>query len=172
MVAIAAKVGLPPPPPLVPGGGGRGGATTTTTATAPAAVAAAAAPPVPANKATDLGTPYDGRLEVTPDAQTVSYPLPDGQVFSLTDIFLQNPDGDSGRLRVQRGKTTILSLRLENFRDLDYHFVTPIALSSGQAFTMKVSCENQAQPAAGGQPGQAAKDCTPGIYASGTQRIS
>ena len=61
---------------------------------------------------------------------------------------------------------------MENFRDLDYHFVTPIALSSGQALTMKVSCENQAQPAAGGQPGQAAKNCTPGIYASGMQRIS
>ena len=144
MAAIAAKVGLPPPPPLVPGGGGRGGATTTTTATAPAAVAAAAAPPVPANKATDLGTPYDGRLEVTPDAQTVSYPLPDGQVFSLTDIFLQNPDGDSGRLRVQRGKTTILSLRLENFRDLDYHFVSPLVFSAGQTLTLAVDCTNGA----------------------------
>jgi len=142
MAAIAAKVGLPPPPPLVPGGGGGRGATTTTTAPAPAAASAASAPPVPANTATDLGTPYDGRLEVTPDAQTVSYPLPDGQVFSLTDIFLQNPDGDSGRLRVQRGKTTILSLRLENFRDLDYHFVSPLVFSAGQTLTLAVDCTN------------------------------
>ena len=167
MAAIAAKVGLPPPPPLVPGGStDKGGATTTTTTPiAPATAAAAAgATPVAGNGATDLGTPYDGRLEITSDPQTASYTVPDGKVFSLTDIFLQNPQGDSGLLRIQRGKTTILSLRLENFRDLDYHFVSPLVFNSGQILTLAVDCKNPASPPA------APASCTPAATFNGFVR--
>jgi hypothetical protein len=178
MAAIAAKVGLPPPPPLVPGGKGGGATTTTTTVPAAVAAAAAAAPvaaPAASNAATDLGTPYDGRLEVTPDAQTVSYTVPDGRVFSLTDIFLQNPEGDSGRLRVQRGKTTILSLRLENFRDLDYHFVSPLVFSGGQTLTLAVDCANGAAAtatttAASSTTTTKPKACTPAATFNGFLR--
>jgi hypothetical protein len=154
IASLAAKVGAPPPAPLVPGGAG--GATTTTTAPI---TAGAAATPEAANGATDLGTPTDGRLEATPDAQTASFPVPDGKVFSLTDIFLQNPQADSGLLRVQRGKTTILSLRLENFRDLDYHFVSPLVFTAGQTLTLAVECAN---------PAPAAKNsCTPAMTFNG-----
>jgi hypothetical protein len=126
--------------------------------------------------------PLDLRLPAKPTTfapgqqATASTTVPSSNIgttnWSLTDLVLENPRGDTGSLFIQRDNTVLFELRMENFRDLDYHFVTPIALSSGQALTMKVSCENQAQPAAGGQPAQAAKNCTPGVYASGTQRIS
>jgi hypothetical protein len=129
-----------------------------------------------------LAAPLDLRLPAKPTTfapgqqATASTTVPSSNIgttnWSITDLILENPRGDTGSVFIQRDNTVLLELRLENFRDLDYHFVTPIALSSGQAFTMKVSCENPAQPAAAGQAAQAAKDCTPGVYASGTQRIS
>ncbi|MEA2564860.1 MAG: hypothetical protein QOD49_37 [Actinomycetota bacterium] len=136
----------------------------------------------PAIPAVALAAPLDLRLPAKPTTfapgqqATASTTVPSSNIgttnWSITDLILENPRGDTGSVFIQRDNTVLLELRLENFRDLDYHFVTPIALSSGQAFTMKVSCENQAQPAAAGQAAQVAKDCTPGVYASGTQRIS
>ncbi len=107
-----------------------------------------------------LGTPFDGRLQTGPGAQTVSYPVPAGKVFSLTDIFLQNPQGDRGLLTVKRGDATLLSVRLENFRDLDYHFVSPMVFTAGQQLILAVQCENQAGGAG----------CTPAAYYGGFLR--
>jgi hypothetical protein len=136
-------------------------------------------PPVPVVAA---AAPLDLRLPAKPTTfapgqqASASTTVPSSNIgttnWSITDLILENPRGDTGSVFIQRDDTVLLELRMENFRDLDYHFVTPISLSSGQSFTMKVACENQAQPAAAGQPAQAAKNCTPGVYATGTQRIS
>jgi hypothetical protein len=91
-----------------------------------------------------LGKSVDGRLEATPESQTDSFVVPDGKVLSITDIFLQNPEGDSGSLRIQRDDKRLLVVRLDNFRDLDYHFASPLVFTAGQKFTLDVLCQNTA----------------------------
>jgi hypothetical protein len=144
IAGLAALVGAPKPPPLVPGGSsGEADEAATTTTTGPA-VAEDRGGLGGLGGLDELGTPRDGRLEATPEAQTVSYKVPAGEMFSLTDIFLQNPQGDSGLLRVQRGTTTLLTVRLDNFRDLDYHFVSPMVFAGGENLTLAVECANPA----------------------------
>ncbi len=73
---------------------------------------------------------------------STSFPITDGR-FALTDVVLQNPEADLGLLQIRRGATAVLfEVRMENFRDLDYHFVTPTIFDDGQAVTLTVDCEN------------------------------
>lgn len=150
---LAMATGQTVPPPIDP-------ATATTVTTATTVPAAVVKP----------GAPTDGRLEVNANRQVDSFTVPNGKVLSLTDLVLENPRGDSGELRVQRGNGTLLLLRLDNFRDLDYHFVTPVTFSGGQVLTLRVTCANTATPAGGGVAGAAAAPCTAALYFSGLTR--
>lgn len=76
--------------------------------------------------------------------------------LSVTDLVLQNPAGDKGTLTVSRAGTVLITLRLENFRDYDLHFVTPITVPAGQSLTMSVNCQNTGGTA-----------CTPAALISG-----
>jgi hypothetical protein len=128
-----------------------------------AAVAPAGTEPTPEEQEAALlaalGEPFDDRLAISPDAQTATYTVPADKQLSLTDVVLQNPDGDSGRVALQRGTNSLLVVRLENFRDLDYHFVTPVVFGPGQILTLQVTCENADN-----------KPCTPAAYYSGFLR--
>jgi hypothetical protein len=53
----------------------------------------------------------------------------------------------------------IASLRLENYRDLDFHFVTPIVVKAGQKLTFTATCTT-----GGSGP---SSPCTPSVYFSG-----
>ena len=68
-----------------------------------------------------LGNPVDGRL----DRDAPAGRRADGTLF-VTDFVFSNPNGAEGALVVLRNDTPLLQLRLENFRDYDLHFVTPI----------------------------------------------
>jgi hypothetical protein len=68
-------------------------------------------------------------------------PIPNGQQFLLTDIVFQNSAGDTGTIRVLRGTDILFEIGLNNFRDLDYHFVTPIVVPQGQGLTVAVACQ-------------------------------
>jgi hypothetical protein len=52
--------------------------------------------------------------------------------LSVTDLVFENPNGLTGDLKLQRfnAKTNrdevLLQLKLDNFRDLDFHFITPL----------------------------------------------
>jgi hypothetical protein len=51
----------------------------------------------------------------------------------LTDFLFSNPDPTgAGEIRLERDGQALFVLRLENFRDLDFHFVTPILVADGQ----------------------------------------
>jgi hypothetical protein len=63
------------------------------------------------------------------------------QTFALTDLILQNPSGDQGRIQVLINGTVILESALQNFRDLDFHFVAPYVVPEGQAITIQVACD-------------------------------
>lgn len=117
-------------------------------------------PPTPA--ATDAevaATSTDGRIEVTATAGTTRtgfFPVPSGRRLSVTDIVFQNPDGDAAQVTVLRGTAELMKLRAENFRDLDYHFVTPLVFNAGERLVLRIQCTSSSD-------GQ----CRIGIYYSG-----
>lgn len=139
------------------GGGAAAGAGATTDTTVPPAAAASGAG---AGSAAGLGTPFDVRLvsDSAPGATDRKvYKVPKGQQLSVTDVVLQNPGGDAGDLEIRRGDAVILRVNLSNFRDLDYHFVSPLSFKADQELVMAVSCTN---PAEGPR-------CTPAAYFAG-----
>jgi hypothetical protein len=95
-------------------------------------------PPVSPLAGNPLGSPTDGRL-----TGNATFKVPDKSTLSITDLVIENSNDDSGMLRVQRNGTDLLVLKLDNFRDIDYHFVTPITLTAGQRLVLVC------QPAAG-----------------------
>jgi hypothetical protein len=105
------------------------------------------------------GTSFGHRLSVTTgggSTRTDRYTVASGQVFVLTDIFLQNPQGDEGRLELVVDDRTLLTVALNNFRDLDYHMVSPIEVPAGRAISLRVTCRRAgtALDGAGGGGGQ------------------
>ncbi|MDQ3990389.1 MAG: hypothetical protein M3291_14585 [Actinomycetota bacterium] len=89
--------------------------------------------------------------------------LPDDRIFAVSDLVLQNPLGDSGILRILRqevdgNETILLEVGLDNFRDLDYHFVQPLSFAPGEEIALAVDCQN---PPGGRDP------CTPAASFSG-----
>jgi len=114
------------------------------------------APPTPATSPTvapgglPAGTPIDGRLAVDGSSQPSTK---FDQAYYLTDLVFANPSGRAGTLKLTRDSFVLITLRLENFRDLDYHYVTPIVVQKGQVLALKVSCSSGS--------------CDPSVYFSG-----
>jgi hypothetical protein len=106
------------------------------------------------------GPPGDNRLAATKCATTCapSFTVPKGVAVSVTDLVFQNPAADSGTVTLLRDKQTLLVEQLDNFRDLDFHFITPIVLNAGQKLVFNVQCNNKP---VGTAPAAA---CTPSIY--------
>lgn len=152
------------PIPSVPGGGG-GAATPVPTATpgptpppgeTPTPVATATpAPPTaaPTSGPGAEGIPRDGRLAndgSSPASATFD------TTYYLTDLVLANPSGRAGTLQLLRDSFVVLTLRLENFRDLDFHYITPIVVQPGQQLRLVASCTSGT--------------CDPSVYFSGFTR--
>lgn len=75
----------------------------------------------------------------------------------VTDLVFSNPSSTAvGEVQLRRDGQVLLALRMENFRDLDFHFVTPIVLAAGQQLSLVCS--------EGECPAQTA------VYISGFQR--
>ena len=93
------------------------------------------------------GTSADKRIAVDAgpgETKSGSWtPAGDGKQFDLTDIVMQNPKGDTGLLRIKRGNDILLESALENFRDLDFHFVAPYVFK-GADIVVEVECKNAA----------------------------
>ena len=168
LASLAAKVDA-----IAPGAGGGGGAATTTTTpggggvttatttTTPGSPTTTAAPP-PGGFVSPFGNPSDFRLTFEPanvppgPALDVTHPFTAS--FALTDLVLQNPRGDTGLITFRRGTNILFTSALENFRDLDLHFVAPYLFKSGETMMMSVICTAPGQ----GQPG-----CTPSASIGG-----
>jgi hypothetical protein len=100
-----------------------------------------------------LGNPIDGRLLLGQEAF-----VPTGTLF-VTDLVFSNPNGRTGAIILRREgddgtDITMIELDLENFRDLDFHFVTPIVVTSGRRLSMDLRCTS-------------AGECNPAILWSG-----
>jgi len=91
------------------------------------------------------GEPVDFRLApALPVTTTVVLQsnLPAGRTFLLSDVIVQNPASDIGRLRIQRGESTLVELGLQNFRADQHHFDTPVRFLPGQKVTVFIDCDN------------------------------
>jgi hypothetical protein len=64
--------------------------------------------------------------------------------FALTDVLLSNPQGDFGRVDLIIDGEVRLSHALENFRDLDFHYVTPIQVTD--FVEIEVQCRTPGEP--------------------------
>ena len=127
----------PKPGSSAAGGGGGGGGGNPS----PGASGDVTVTPAPSGQ-----TPVDGRLTTTTQLSS-----PSGTI-SITDLVFSNAEGATGDLTLQRTgtdgtATPLLVLRLENFRDLDFHFVTPITVRTGETVTLVASCSPTCQPA-------------------------
>ncbi len=90
------------------------------------------------------GTAYAARLRGG-DSLVIT-----GDGLSVTDLVFENPNAFSGDLKLSRitaksGEQVLLSLKLENFRDLDFHFIAPLTFQKSDA--MKLTCKLDSEPA-------------------------
>jgi len=108
------------------------------------------------------GDPWSARLAINPSSKPLesSITVPQGGGLAVTDLVFENPNGNSGTVylvRRQSGKDdqVLMTIRLENFRDLDFHFVTPVVFKENQ--TMTFSCS----------PDPSNSKCDAAVYYSG-----
>jgi len=76
---------------------------------------------------TDAGFP-PAAARIRADRNPTPVESSEDKTLFVTDLVFSNPDGESGPVRLRRNGESLLSLQLENFRDLDFHFVTPIVV--------------------------------------------
>lgn len=98
---------------------------------------------------TTVTTPFSRRLAATTAKgadSTTSYLVPAKRQLNMTDLVFENPQGDFGTLTLTRGTSVLYDLGLENFRDNDYHFVSPIVIKAGDDVTMTVHCTRPGRP--------------------------
>jgi hypothetical protein len=97
-------------------------------------------------------TPYSQRLNTAIGAGGISddhFTVAAKTTFLMTDVILQNPQGDAGRADILVNGQTVLTVSLANFRDLDYHLVTPIEALAGQVVQLHTLCVTPGPPLAG-----------------------
>ncbi|GAA1906835.1 hypothetical protein GCM10009716_15880 [Streptomyces sodiiphilus] len=135
-----------------PGGGGD------SSGTDPGAPGGPGGPAAPASARAEVQSRAGGGTETV----TV-YTVPGASVFHLTDIVVQNPQGDAGSLTLSSRGESLLSLALENFRDSDYHFVTPILVPAGGEITVTLNCREVGRPVGASTPSQ----CNEAVFISG-----
>ncbi|MER7167205.1 hypothetical protein ABT336_14190 [Micromonospora sp. NPDC000207] len=75
-----------------------------------------------------------------------SYTVPEGRTFLLTDFLVDNVQGDEGTLTVTANGVRVVTYALENFRNQDYHSVTPIRVPERGRVTLTVVCRRPGQP--------------------------
>ncbi|HKF74758.1 MAG TPA: hypothetical protein VKF59_01330 [Candidatus Dormibacteraeota bacterium] len=68
------------------------------------------------------------------------YTVPSGQTLEITDLVFENAQGEHGTVVLQRDAAVLLTENLDNFRDLDLHFVTPVTASGGQTVQLVAQC--------------------------------
>jgi hypothetical protein len=73
---------------------------------------------------------------------TIRRTVPAGKTFLLSDIILQNPASDIGRVAVRRGGSRLLELGLQNFRTEQHSLNTPIKFRGGQKLALFIDCDN------------------------------
>lgn len=140
-------------------------------ADAAAANAAAAKPTATAAPARRITTaPTQLRLATTVAPGTASgtdrFTVPARTTLIITDLVLENPQGDTGRVDVLIDGNPVLTYALANFRATDYHFVSPLEVPTGKALSLRSTCQ-----AVGTDLGPADNRCRASLLVSGSRRV-
>lgn len=110
-----------------------------------AGVATQAAQQVNPNAAAALASkPLTQRLDTaagTGATTSTTFTVPAKTTLVLTDLVMENPQGDTGQLDLLVAGKTLFTLGLANFRDNDYHFVTAIEVPAGQTVVARTKCQ-------------------------------
>ena len=61
-------------------------------------------------------------------------------MLSLTDIVLQNPQGDVGRITLSRNGSVLLDFSLANFGVQDLHYISPVVFNANDSVVLTVTC--------------------------------
>jgi hypothetical protein len=145
--------GFSPKPGSAAGGGGNGGNGGPGGSPTPGASGLVTVTPAPSGL-----TEVDGRLDKTQNSLS-----PTSGTLSITDLIFSNPTGAGGEVTLQRitptGTSSLFVLKLENFRDLDFHFVTPITVRAGESLVLV--------PNSTAAVGPVAPACEPAVFYSG-----
>jgi hypothetical protein len=84
---------------------------------------------------------------------TVVYTVPPKHSLQITDLLVENSAGDSGNLALAKNGVPVIQWAMADFRDLDYHWITPTVFGPGSQVQLTVSgCSGH---------------CNPGIYYAG-----
>jgi hypothetical protein len=89
--------------------------------------------------------PKDYSIAVTTpvtSTATIRRTVPTGKTFLLSDVILQNPASDTGRIEVRRGSSRLLKLQLQKFSTEQHSLNTPIKFRGGQKLTLFIDCDN------------------------------
>jgi hypothetical protein len=117
-------------------------------------------------------TPTRVRLQTAQGASatpgTNTYTVPAKTTLVVTDLVMENPQGDTGRVDVLVDNTPILTLSLANFRDLDYHFVSAIEVPAGKTLAIQTTCQSPGPAIVGTAGGQ----CRVWMFATGVNRTA
>jgi hypothetical protein len=140
-------------PTIGPGGGSPSSAPAPSSPSGGSGAPPTPTPPPGGPVIAGLGSPVDGRLSKAAPTVTVT-----GTLF-ITDVVFSNPNAREGALVLLRDTGDLFDIRLENIRDLDYHFVTPIVLTDGQTLNLSLACT-----------GANATPCDPTVFYSGYTR--
>ncbi|MET4156657.1 hypothetical protein [Agromyces sp. PvR057] len=106
--------------------------------------------------ATSTTTDVDIRFEMAdapggaPD-ESDRWIVPANSVLRITDVVISNPRGDFGTLTIENRDVVapIFTTGLENFRDIDFHFVTPLQLAAEDELFATLDCARIAPPLTG-----------------------
>ena len=94
-------------------------------------------PPAPTTTTiSPLGDPVEFRLSLASPQYTVA----PGQTLFVTDLVLQNPDSNTGRITIAIDGQPVFDSALDFFRDLDRHFVAPLRVPAGSNLVTTVVC--------------------------------
>jgi hypothetical protein len=102
------------------------------------------------------GSPVNASLTANGNNTTASYPVPKGKTLAVTDILLENSAGASGEVYLQDSGKVLMTWALADFRDVDYHWITPVFFRSDSKLQLAVKGCNGA--------------CAPSLYFAGSMK--
>lgn len=110
----------------------------------------AAGAKAPAGGGATGANPFGGDAYAARLSGSSNLTVPNNGGLSVTDLVFENPNGRSGSLQLSRFNAlknqdqVLLTLKLDNFRDLDFHFVTPLTFQPNDK--IELSCSPNPQP--------------------------
>jgi hypothetical protein len=144
-----------------PNSTGNGGGQTNSQAPPPAQPTSTSAPSRPTSTST-AARPQPGARVITSNrfvsiqvqdaadgnvASSGTFTTPVRSLLSITDILLQNPQGDFGSMSISVNGAPFQFVALENFRDDQTPLVTPVQVPAGSTVTVAVICRSPGTPA-------------------------